>query len=234
MRTFNLEKYLKLKSEIERICRGIGRNIADISILAATKYADIGAIKVAIDSGIGLIGENKIQDAQKKFTVLNNVKRHFIGHLQSNKAKLAVKLFDLIESVDSLKLAESINLEAEKQHKIMPILLEVNIADDAAKFGFSFDEFGQNIDKIVELKNLSLRGLMTIVPFFENPADARPYFKKMKKLFDSHNDYFNKPGILSMGMSNDFMVAVEEGSTEIRIGSYFFSDRACLKRFWCS
>jgi hypothetical protein len=177
----------------------------------------------AIDSGINVIGENRVQDAVKKFGLLNaRVGKHFIGHLQTNKVREAVQLFDAIESVDSYKLAEMIQVEAERALKIMPVLVEVNVAEDPKKFGVAPDELIHFIEKIVEFKYLDIRGLMAIVPLCENPEDARPYFKKMKKLFGQCCNKWPWMNTLSMGMSHDFKVAIEEGATQIRIGSYIF------------
>jgi len=217
------EKLHKLKAEIEQVCRQNGRTFSDVQILAATKYSSIEQINEAIDSGINVIGENRVQDAAKKFPqLLAKVGKHFIGHLQSNKVREAVSLFDVIESVDSYKLAEMIQVEAERALKIMPVLVEVNVSADSKKFGVAPEELVHFIEKIQSFKFLDVRGLMTIVPLSDDPEAARPYFKKMNEL--RANCLMKWPGMLalSMGMSHDFKVAIEEGSTQIRIGSYLF------------
>ena len=220
---FSLPKYQQLVQQIEAICLKKQRNPAEIKILAATKYASLDDTQQAIQAGITLIGENKIQDAQMKFAALSPVERHFIGHLQTNKVKLAVKLFDMIESVDSLKLAEAIDNEAKVVSKIMPVLLEVNIASDPKKFGFQEDEVALALNKIESMKALKVYGLMAIIPFFEDVEQARTFFKRMKVLFDKTKKTYPYLITLSMGMSHDYAVAVEEGSTEIRIGSLLFT-----------
>lgn len=219
---FVREQYLKLLAEIKAVCAGCGRSFNDIRVLAATKYASLEEVNAAIGAGITLVGENKVQDAAVKFGALLPCKKHFIGHLQTNKVKQAVKLFDCIESVDSFRLAEFISLEAEKQHKIMPILLEVNIAADSKKFGLKPDQVLEVVKKISQLKFVKVSGLMTIVPFFDDAELARPFFREMKQLFDLLKKEFSDLNILSMGMSHDFKAAIQEGATMVRIGSYLF------------
>lgn len=219
---FLKEKFQLLQQEIYRSCKKSGRNPDDIRILAATKYADRDAMNDAVRCGIQYIGENRIQDAKKKFSELLPVKRFFIGHLQTNKVKTAIKLFDGIEAVDSVRLAKAIAHESAKEKKVMPLLLEVNVARDPKKFGFNFDDLPEALLQMKFLKDIQICGLMTIVPFFDDPEKARPYFKKMKQLFDTLRKKYPSFDILSMGMSHDFCIAIEEGSTEIRIGSYLF------------
>ncbi len=190
----------------------------NVKLIVVTKNRTVAQIEEAISAGVTIIGENRIQEAQEKFPKLSSpIQKHFIGHLQTNKVKLAVELFDLIESVDSLRLAHKINNEATKQSKKMPILLQVNIADDPNKFGLTETELRDNLAELQALPNLEIRGLMTIVPYFENPENARPHFKKIKTLQAD----LNLPE-LSMGMSNDYEIAAQEGATMIRIGSAIF------------
>lgn len=193
-----------------------------VKLLAATKYADVEDMKAAIEAGVHIIGENRVQDAQAKFPHIKNISKHFIGHLQTNKVKEAVKLFDVIQSVDSARLAKKINEEAFKIGKIMPIMIEINVSNDDAKFGLFESEIFKFVELIKKLKNLKLIGLMTIVAFHENPEDARVHFRQMKKLFDETKKIDPDLHFLSMGMSHDYKVAVEEGSNLIRIGSYLF------------
>jgi PLP dependent protein len=216
------EKVRKLKDEIDLVCSKAGRDPGDVTITAATKYANVEQINEAIKAGIKVIGENRIQDAQKKFGALLPVKKHFIGHLQTNKTKDAVRLFDCIESIDSYRLAEMVNIEAERALKKMPVLVEVNIAEDPKKYGVSPDEIRHFLRKLDVFKYLEVKGLMAIVPFFEDAERVRLHFRKMKELFDDcrrGKPHFN---VLSMGMTNDFKAAIEEGATEVRIGSYLF------------
>ncbi len=218
------EKVLKLKAEIEAVCKRCGRDASEVQVLAATKYATAEQMDEAITAGIDVIGENRVQDAAKKFPLLNvQPAKHFIGHLQTNKVRDAVRLFDAIESVDSYRLAEMIQVEAERMQKKMPVLVEVNVAADSKKYGIELDEVIHFIEKISLFKYLDVRGLMAIVPLFADAEEARPYFKKMKDLFDECRKKFPQMNTLSMGMTQDFRVAIEEGSTQIRVGSYIFA-----------
>lgn len=218
------ENVKEFKRKIESICLKCNINPGDITVLAATKYANVDEINEAISAGITNIGENKIQDGVKKFPAILPVKRHFIGHLQTNKVKDAVKLFDLIESVDSLKLAKKINDESLKLGKKTQVLLEVNIARDPNKFGLKLDEVEILVPEVMKLPNVIFCGLMSIVPFAENLNEVRPYFRRMKDLFEKFAERDANVKILSMGMSNDYMVAIEEGATEVRIGSLLFKN----------
>ena len=207
-------KVTKLLVDIREHCRKCGRNFEDVKVLAATKYANTVEINAIIEAGIDLIGENRVQDAKKKFNDLATCRRHFIGHLQTNKVRDAVKLFDCIESVDSLRLAQRIDKEAQK---VMPIYIQVNVADDPQKYGVKMSDLKTFISKIRVLNNIEIKGLMAIVPHFEDATKVRPYFRKMKKICDDES-----LEVLSMGMSNDYKIAIEEGATELRIGSLLF------------
>jgi len=191
-------------------------------VLAALKYATIEQSNLLISAGIKVVGENKIQDAKERFKQLLPSERHFIGSLQTNKVKAAVKLFQMIESVDRPELAEAIEIECDKVNKKMPILIEVNVAKDPQKHGVHPAKTFEFIKEISKYWHLQIRGLMTVVPYFENPEDARDYFRMMKTLFDLCKRQFKGFEILSMGMSHDFKIAIEEGATEVRIGRYFF------------
>lgn len=215
-------KIQELQKSIVEICARVNRTPEEITIVAATKYAKVGAINEAIAAGIQVVGENRVQDAKEKFPFLLPVRKHFIGHLQQNKVKTAVELFDCIESVDSYELALKIDQACEKINKKMPIYLEVNIAGDFKKFGLSPEKTLSCVRQISELKNIEVIGFMTIVPFFTNPEETRPYFKQMKGLFDICAHEFDTLRILSMGMSHDHSIAIEEGTNEIRIGSFIF------------
>lgn len=221
---FYPDKLKILQQDINNICKKVGRDPAKITLLAATKSANVEVVNQAITAGIKIIGENKIQDAEKKFQSLLPVKRHFIGHLQANKVKNAVRLFDCIESVDSLNLAAKINLECQKLNKKMPILIEVNVASDPSKYGIAENEISDFISGIQKLPFILCRGFMTIVPLCDDPEKARIFFKKMNSIFQIYNKKFAEIDTLSMGMSHDYRVALEEGATEIRIGSYLFKN----------
>lgn len=208
-----------------------GRKPEDIKLIAVTKTISIQQIKEAIDAGLRIFGESKVQEAREKVESLklkvesSNLEWHLIGHLQKNKAKTAVELFEMIHSIDSLELAEIADKHAEKAGKIQKILLQVKLSDETSKYGILKDNLFGLIREISGLKNLSIRGLMTIPPFFENPENARPYFNELRVLRDKAETMeFNLPE-LSMGMTNDFEVAIEEGATMVRIGTAIFGER---------
>lgn len=216
------EKVKKLFDEIRAICGKSGRDFKDVKILAAAKYASAAQLNEAIGAGIAIIGENKVQDALKREGLPLIVEKHFIGHLQTNKVKDVVRLFECIESVDSYRLAEMINIEAERALKKMKVLIEVNIAADARKYGIAPDEVAHFLRKIDVFKYLEVKGLMAIVPFTANPEESREYFGNMNQLYEECRKGRPEMDTLSMGMTHDFRVAIEEGSTEVRIGSYLF------------
>lgn len=208
-----------------------GRKPEDIKLIAVTKTISIQQIKEAIDAGLKILGESKVQEAQKKVTsdelrvMSNGIQWHLIGHLQKNKAKTAVELFEMIHSVDSFELAEIADKHAEKAGKTQRILLQVKLSDETSKYGILKDNLSELIREISGLKNLRIEGLMTIPPFFENPENARPYFNELRALRDKAEImgfYFPE---LSMGMTNDFEVAIEEGATMVRIGTAIFGER---------
>jgi len=193
---------------------------SDVKLIAVTKTRTVEEIKQAIKAGIACIGENRVQEAEEKFPLLPNVEKHMIGSLQTNKVKLAVKLFDMIQSVDSLKLAKEIDKRCKAINKVMPILVEINIGDEASKHGIKPEDVEGFVKEISKLKNIKVYGLMCVAPLV-NPEEARPYFKQMKRLFDS----IGNMKWLSMGMSNDYKIAIEEGSNMIRIGTAIFGER---------
>jgi pyridoxal phosphate enzyme (YggS family) len=199
-----------------------------VKLIVVTKHRSLNEIHEALAAGATHIGENRVQEARDKFPQITElVEKHLIGHLQTNKAKYVVKLFDMVQSVDTLHLAEALNEEAAKINKVLPILVQVNVANDPNKHGFPVEDLFCPIKTIGEkYPHLKIKGLMTIVPHYENPQDARPDFKKIRELFQTLQ-LANFPGIdmeeLSMGMSNDYRVAVEEGATMVRIGSAIFA-----------
>lgn len=201
----------------------------DVTLIAVTKNHGIDAMRQAIDDGLVVIGENRVQEAEKKYDELaRDVSWHLIGHLQSNKAKKAVKLFDLIHSVDSLSLAEAINAAAHKEGKIQDILLQVNVAKDEHKFGLEADEVMAAAEAVCKMKSLRLRGLMTIAPFTEDSEEVRPYFRKLRELYETLQKAQlagSRIDCLSMGMTHDYAVAVEEGANMIRVGTGIFGAR---------
>ena len=213
----NLERIF---SEIENISRD------KVMLVAVTKNHGVELMREAIDCGVENIGENRIQEATEKFQVLDRkVTRHLIGHLQSNKAKSAVKLFDLIHSIDSEHLAEAVNRAAESVGKIQDVLIQINLAREDTKSGV-YEENLQNLILAVDnLKNLKLRGLMMIAPNYDDVEKCRPLFRRMKEIFDGLKGGRKDFDFLSMGMSHDYKIAIEEGANVVRIGTAIFGAR---------
>ena len=209
----------RVKQRIAAACAKVGAEPDKIIIICVTKSRAVEQILEAVNLGYKNIGENRVQEALEKYKQISGAKWHMIGHLQSNKVKEAVKIFDLIHSVDSLNLAKEINKQAIKINKIQDIFLEVKTSTEVTKFGFDPDEVGNVSDEINRLSNIKVKGLMTIAPLVDNMQEARPYFSKLRQLRDKLNpDWF-----LSMGMSDDFEVAIEEGANIIRLGRAIFN-----------
>ncbi len=222
------ENYKEITQNIARSALKSGRSYEDITLLAATKTVDVDVINHAIDSGIKVIGENRVQEFLSKYKGYNLVRKHFIGHLQTNKVKDIIDKVELIHSVDSYRLAEEISKQAVKRGITVDILLEINIGDEQSKSGFSYEEALDAVEKIAVFDGIKIKGLMAIPPICENPQQNRPYFAKMKKLFidiaDKKIDNSNMD-ILSMGMSDDYEVAIEEGANMVRLGTALFGRR---------
>ncbi|GAB5047207.1 YggS family pyridoxal phosphate-dependent enzyme [Thermodesulfovibrio sp. TK110] len=210
-----------------------GRNPEEIKLIAVTKSQTIDKIKEAAQLGLRVFGENRVQEAKNKIESLKefmaqwnmDIQWHMIGHLQSNKAKDAVSLFELIHSVDSEKLAALINKEAERIGKIQRVLIQVKLSEEESKFGIKPEDTEKLIEFCSNLPNIKVEGLMTIPPYFENPENVRPYFRKLKQLRDFLSDKYPFIKELSMGMSHDFEIAIEEGATMVRIGTALFGQR---------
>ncbi|HEX7365395.1 MAG TPA: YggS family pyridoxal phosphate-dependent enzyme [Dehalococcoidia bacterium] len=211
----------EVQRRIARTCERSHRPPDEITLVAITKAVGTEAIRAAFDLGIRNFGENRVQEAEGKIAQLTDLKPavtwHMVGHLQSNKAKSAVELFDIIHSVDSVRLAEILNRRVERP---FPVLLEVNVSGEATKGGFSVGETEAAAKAIKQLPNLKVLGLMTIAPFVADPEKVRPVFRKLRELRDSLGLQH-----LSMGMTDDFEVAVEEGATMLRIGRAIFGER---------
>lgn len=224
------ENLKKVQEKMEAAACRVGRRPEEIRLVAVSKTVSPDRVREGIQAGIKILGENYVQEAKKKIEALGReVAWHFIGHLQTNKAKIAVRLFDMIHSVDSLHLAEELNKAARVEGKVLPVLLEVKLSEENSKFGVEEDNVIQLAEGISHMENLILRGLMTMPPFCPNPEDARPYFIRLRKL--SETIAFQKfPRVsmaeLSMGMSNDFEIAIEEGATLIRVGTAIFGPRS--------
>jgi pyridoxal phosphate enzyme (YggS family) len=214
---------------LEEVANRNGRDPATITVVAVSKTRPLEDILAAVSAGMSNVGESKVQEAQNKLAdVPRNFRLHMIGHLQTNKVRAAVGLFDLIESVDSLKLARAINDEAESQHKVMPILLEINCSREEQKYGLQPEETEDIAREVFQLRHLRLCGLMTVAPFVDQDAPVRAAFVELYGLLASIKA--EHPGLaffdqLSMGMSDDWEIAVAEGSTMIRIGRTLFGER---------
>ncbi len=208
-----------------------GRRPEDVKLIAVTKTVSVGRIKEAIDAGLRIFGENRVQEAKEKISNLKsqisnvNIEWHLIGPLQRNKAKYAVQLFDLIHSVDSIELAREIGKHSEKLGKVQRVLVEVKLAPEETKHGVDRRNLMPVLAEVASTKYLLLRGLMAIPPFSENPEDARRYFRALRELRDAAQDCGIPLPELSMGMSHDFEVAIEEGATMVRIGTAIFGER---------
>ncbi|MGM9539357.1 YggS family pyridoxal phosphate-dependent enzyme [Anaerovibrio sp.] len=201
----------------------------DVLLVAVTKNHDIYAMREAIDAGVTDIGENRIQEAKEKFETLDrDVTWHLIGHLQTNKAKQAVKIFDLIHSIDTLHLAEAVDKAAAAIGKVQKVLVQVNLAQESSKSGIYEDEMMELLHKVDEMKNLQLMGLMCIAPNYEDVEECRPLFAKMRKIFDRVKEISWQTAnikYLSMGMTHDYIIAVEEGANVVRVGTGIFGPR---------
>lgn len=211
-----------LIANVDRVRRTLPHNV---TLAAVTKHRSIPEITELLCAGVTVIAENRIQEAKDKFTHLpsqNEIphERHFIGHLQTNKVKDAVRLFDCIQSVDSVRLAQKINTEAAATDKVMPVFLQVNGAGDPNKHGLTPDELPSALESVRSLPHLNVRGLMTIMPLYDEPENARPHFRALRALADTHH-----LAECSMGMSRDYGVAVEEGATLVRLGTILFEGK---------
>lgn len=224
------QNLISVQQRIERSAKKCGRDPKTIRLVAVGKTQSADRVREAICAGATIIGENYIQEAREKFDQLADleVQWHFIGHLQSNKAKYAVRMFALIHSVDSIKLAKELNKQARKIGKRQSILVQVNIGGEPSKSGLAEKEAAEHIVRIADMENLHIRGLMTMPPFFDEPEKARPYFAALRRLRDS---LASNAGLspdfkeLSMGMTGDFEAAIQEGATLVRIGTALFGAR---------
>lgn len=219
-----------IRSRMEKAAAEAGRDISEVTLVAATKTNPAEAVMVAIQAGVDACGENRVQEMVEKLgkNAYAGAPLHFIGHLQKNKVKQVVGEVDLIESVDSLELLELINKRAKDLDICQKVLLEVNIGDEASKTGMDIQELYDLLDRTSEFSNISILGLMAIPPVQENPAESMPYFEKMFNLYVDirRKKYDNiKMDILSMGMSSDFEYAIKAGATMVRVGSAIFGPR---------
>lgn len=222
-------QYDEIKKRVEAACQRAGRNPEEVTLIAVSKTKPVEMLREAYEAGARDFGENKVQEIlAKKPKLPEDIRWHMIGHLQTNKVRQIVGKTCLIHSVDSVRLAEEIHKESVKKGLVTQILLEVNVAEEESKFGFRVEEVEDALKQIQELSGVCVRGLMTIAPFVDNPEDNRPVFRKLNKLYvdmktkNIDNDIMN---ILSMGMTGDFEVAVEEGATMVRVGTGIFGAR---------
>jgi hypothetical protein len=219
----------EVEERIQEACRRAGRDRSEVTLIAVSKTKPAEVLKEAYDLGIRVFGENKVQELTEKYEVLpKDIRWHMIGHLQTNKVKYIADKVELIHSVDSLKLAETIEKEAAKRHRTIDILVEVNVAEEESKFGLKVEEVIPFIEKVAGFSHINVRGLMTIAPFVENPEKNRSVFADLRKLSvditEKNIDNVNV-SILSMGMTNDYEVAIEEGATMVRVGTGIFGAR---------
>jgi pyridoxal phosphate enzyme (YggS family) len=217
----------RIRERIAAACSRANRNPSSVTMLAVTKTQPPEIVGEAARLGLTLFGENKVQEAKSKIPLCpGRLSWHMIGHLQSNKSRDAVGLFSMIQSVDSLGLAEELNKRAEQASKTMPVMLEVNIVGEASKFGYKPDQMLLEFDRLVALPRLEIHGLMTIPPWTPLPERVRPIFQKLRELKTECEQRLGAPmPQLSMGMSGDFEVAIEEGATIVRIGTALFGER---------
>ena len=223
----NLEE---VEARITRACERSGRERSEVTLISVSTTKPAEMLQEAYDAGSRDFGENKPQEIREKYPQLpTDIRWHMIGHLQRNKIKYIIDKVCMIHSVDSIRLAEAIDEEAKKHGIVMPVLIEVNVAEEESKFGVHLDEVESLIRQISELSNIQVQGLMTIAPFTENAEDNRIYFRKLRNLYvdikDKNIDNVNMCN-LSMGMTGDYEVAVEEGATMVRVGTGIFGARS--------
>jgi uncharacterized pyridoxal phosphate-containing UPF0001 family protein len=241
------ENLLRVMERIEKAARRVGRDPGEIKLVAVSKTVEPVRIREAVEAGVSILGENYVQEAQRKIEEIGcpactelasrsfaegwrfgkgrPVAWHFIGHLQTNKAKYAVRLFEMIHSIDSLPLAQELNRRGQQENRVVKIMIEVNISGEATKFGADEEKVLGIAKGILSLDHLSLEGLMSMPPYFDSPEMSRPYYIQLREL----KERMVREGIplkeLSMGMSNDFEIAIEEGATYVRVGTAIFGAR---------
>jgi PLP dependent protein len=223
------ENIERVRERIARAAEHCGRRAGEIALIAVSKTFPASAIRAAYDAGLRAFGENRVQEFEAKSRELSDLPDivwHMIGHVQGNKARRAAHLFHRIDSIDSTALAKKLDDAASSEDKKLPVLIEVHLGDESTKSGVDESAVPQLANFLGSLKHVELRGLMTIPPYFDNAENARPYFRRLGALRDHLRSIPARPlPVLSMGMSHDFEVAIEEGATEIRVGSALFGDR---------
>ena len=223
------ENYRNVQENIQRACEKVNRSVDEVTLISVSKTKPLSMLQEAYDCGAREYGENKVQEmTEKEGQLPKDIHWHMIGHLQTNKVKYIAPYVHLIHSVDSLKLAQEINRQGEKCNRSIPILIEVDIAEEESKFGIKKDETISLVREISKLPHVAIKGLMTIAPFVDDPEDNRVYFRGIKELsVDIANENIDNVcmDILSMGMTGDYMVAIEEGATMVRVGTGIFGER---------
>lgn len=223
------EQLLNVENEILKSCENSDRNRSDVTLIAVSKTKPVETLQEAYDLGVRVFGENKVQELVDKYEVLpKDIHWHMIGHLQRNKVKYIIDKVDCIHSVESIRLAETIEKEAAKCNRIVDILIEVNVAEEESKFGLRIEEVIPFIEEIAKFPHIRVKGLMTIAPFVQNPEENRPVFKVLQKLsvdIAAKNIDNVNMNVLSMGMTNDYQIAIEEGATMVRVGTGIFGER---------
>ena len=220
------ENLSRVRERIERAAQRTGRDSKEIKLVAVSKTVEVARIMEAIEAGVSILGENYVQEAQKKIEEIRRpVSWHFIGHLQSNKARYAARLFDVVHSLDSVGLAEELNRRAEQEDRVIKVMIEVNLSREATKFGTDEERVLNLAKRIQTLNHLSFEGLMTMPPYFDSPEMSRPYYIALRELKERLVGEEIPMKELSMGMSNDFEIAIEEGATYVRVGTAIFGPR---------
>ena len=224
-----LENIKQVEENIIKSCEKVGRDPKEVTLIAVSKTKPYTAIEEALPSGVLDYGDNKVQELTEKYEILpKDIRWHMIGHLQRNKVKYLVGKVELIHSVDSLRLANQIETEFAKKNEIANILIEVNMANEESKFGITSETTEQLVREISKLEHIRIKGLMTIAPYTDNPETNRVYFRNMKKLsvdIEEKNIDNVSMNVLSMGMTGDYQVAIEEGATMVRVGTGIFGER---------
>ena len=224
-----LDNIKQVEENIIKSCEKVGRDPKEVTLIAVSKTKPYTAIEEALPSGVLDYGENKVQELTEKYEILpKDIRWHMIGHLQRNKVKYLVGKVELIHSVDSLRLANQIETEFAKKNEIANILIEVNMANEESKFGITSETTEQLVREISKLEHVRIKGLMTIAPYTDNPETNREYFRNMKKLsvdIKEKNIDNVSMNVLSMGMTGDYQVAIEEGATMVRVGTGIFGER---------
>ena len=225
----NLDEVL---DRIEKAARRAGRNADDVKLVAVSKTHPAEILRKALAAGVSVFGENKVQEAEPKIVEIGRdaAEWHLIGHLQSNKARKAVQLFDVIQSVDSVELAKRLErICLEEDRRELPVFVQIDLAGEETKSGIAENDLPELVEYLRTCERLKFNGLMIVPPFFENPDDVRPFFRRLREIRDSllsQNAFVNGRGELSMGMSHDFEIAVEEGATVVRVGTAIFGARS--------